>query len=194
MPLRRTKVCKTEPAIPLYTFCHAWQALREILSSIFRKYRKRYFLHNQKKEPTFRGAQNSAAAERRLFAARVLLRARSAARLRAVITAAPRYSSYSYMIIASAAMPAVSVRRIILPRLTICAGVGSARSLAISSSAKPPSGPMMRAIFRGGMLSAKDAPDTPRLSQGFFSLDPSLLKLPHASRRQSFKVLPVSFS
>ena len=39
--------------------CHAWQALRKVLLLIFRKYRKRYFLHNQKKEPTFRGAQNS---------------------------------------------------------------------------------------------------------------------------------------
>ena len=28
--------------------CHAWQALRKVLLSIFRKYRKRYFLHNKK--------------------------------------------------------------------------------------------------------------------------------------------------
>ena len=43
------------------------------------------------KFPSWHVAQeNSAAAERRLFAARVLIRARSAARLRAVITAAPR--------------------------------------------------------------------------------------------------------
>ena len=94
------------------------------------------------------------------------------------------YNSSSYMIIASAARPAVSVRRIVLPSVTSCTEMPQAESFAISFSLNPPSGPIMTAI-RGADASGSSA------SAEFPA---SVRAFPANSRKASFIVRFSSFS
>jgi hypothetical protein len=57
------------------------------------------------------------------------------------------YNSSSYIAIATAAIPAVSVRKIVFPRVTLLAPILMSASASLSEN--PPSGPMMTAAFLG---------------------------------------------